>query len=78
MPTYERKHLDVQRVEFHVPAPAPWGAPYVEVMKAVHAAVTELREAGTVGEFAEPADDALAIAPHDDHIVVSYEVRRRG
>lgn len=77
MATYSRRKLHITRVEFHVPAEAPWGATWVEVMKAVHAATAELREAGVIGETAEPADDQIAIAPHDDTVVVSYELRTR-
>lgn len=75
MASYERRVLETVRVEFHVPATPPWGAPWVEVMKALNAARSELVQAGVVNEVAELADDQIQIEPRDDVIVVSYERR---
>lgn len=77
MATYGRSELHITRVEFHVPAEAPWGATWVEVMKAIHAAIAELREMGELREDEEPSDDTISIAPADDELVVSYELRKR-
>lgn len=74
MATYDRRRLEITRIEFHVPAPAPWGAAWTEVMKAIHAAVAELHESGELPEAAEPADNVIAIAPGDDEVIVSYEI----
>lgn len=78
MATYERRVLEIQRVEFHVPAPPPWGATWVEVSKAVRAAIAELVSSGRLAEHTEPADDIISVTPLDDAIVISYEVRSSG
>ena len=72
MATYERTELHTTRVEFHVPAPPPWGATWVEVAKAVSAARAEL-------EAAEDSvhDDSISVAPGEDSVIVSYERRHR-
>ena len=75
--TYGRRELHTTRVEFHVPAPAPWGAAWVEVYKAVSAAIAEMREAGLLGVNQEPSDDRIAIAPGEESVIVSYETRTR-
>lgn len=77
MATYSRTELHVTRVEFHVPAPPPWGATWVEVAKAVNAAIAEIVEAGELAEGAQPSDDLISVAPGDDDVVVSYELRVR-
>lgn len=77
MATYDRRELHITRVEYHVPAPAPWGANWTQVMGAIHAIVAELHEAGELPEAAEPADNVIAIAPGDDSVIVSYELRTR-
>lgn len=75
MATYERRVLEIRRVEYHVPASAPWGAAWTEVYKAVAAIHEELREAGELREGEDAADDRITMEPRDDVIVVSYEQR---
>lgn len=73
MATYERREVTRTRVEFVVPAAEPWGACWVEVMKAIRAATNELVMTDQLADGAEPADDAIQIRPGDDAVVVSYE-----
>lgn len=73
MATYSRQERHTKRVEFVVPAPPPWGAAWVEVMKAIQAATTELVEAGRVEAGEDPSDDTLWIRSWDDAVIVSYE-----
>lgn len=77
MATYSRAELHITRIEFLVPAPAPWGAAWGEVFKAVRAAETELIAAGEIPEGQGPSDDQICIAPGDDSVVISYELRVR-
>lgn len=85
MATYSRSQLHIERVEYHVPASAPWGACWTDVYKAVAAATAELREAGLIAgsvgidasQAAEPADDQIQISPGDDEVIVSFELRTR-
>lgn len=77
MATYERAEMHTMRVEFHVPAPPPWGAAWAEVAKAVAACEAELRAAGEL-KPGEPAwDDQITVAPGEDSVIVSYEARSR-
>jgi len=71
--TYERREVTRTRVEFVVPASEPWGAYWVEVMKAIHAATAELRTSGRAEFGQQPSDDAIRIRPIDDAVIVSYE-----
>lgn len=73
MATYWRTEVTTTRVEFEVPTNEPWGACWVEVYKAVSAAIEELREAGRVAQDAEPSDDAIRIRSADDAVIVFYE-----
>lgn len=75
MATYSRRVLHIERVEFHVPAPAPWGATFAEVVKAIHTASAEFRDHRGLASTVVLNDDEIAVAPQDDAIVVSYEVR---
>ena len=77
MATYDRSELQITRIEFRVPAPAPWGAAWVEVQKAISVATQELRESGVLGPDQTPSDDQISIAPGDDCVIVSYENRVR-
>ena len=78
MSTYDRRILEICRVEFHVPAAEPWGADWVEVSKAISAAHKELEELGAIPPHAEASADQIRIAPTDEAIVVSYELRTSG
>lgn len=73
MATHSRREVHTRRVEFVVPAQPPYGAAWVEVMKAIHAAIAELREAGRLGPDEEPSDDTLWVRPSDEHVLVVYE-----
>lgn len=75
MSAYERFAVQIRRVEFHVPAPPPWGACWNEVSKAIHVASRELVDAGQLDEAAEPPADLIRVTPGDDEVIVSYEVR---
>jgi hypothetical protein len=77
MATYTRQVLQIERVEFHVPAPEPWGATWVEVSKAINAATVELRQRELLAEDATPAESQINVKPWDDEIIVSVEVRTR-
>lgn len=76
MSFYSRQERHTKRVEFVVPAPPPWGAAWVEVMKAIRAATTELVVAGRVKAGEDPSDDTLWIRSWDDAVIVSYEDTR--
>jgi hypothetical protein len=75
MATYERWELQINRVEFRVPAEAPWGAAWVEVYKAVAVARAELVALGVIEEGRDAPGDMISIAPGDDCVIVSYERR---
>lgn len=78
MATYSRTEMHTTRVEFHIPAGAPRGAAWAEVMTAINAAIAELRAAGELRPDEEVAADTISVAPHnEDVVVVSYELRRR-
>lgn len=73
MAEYSRRVMRTTRVEFSVPAAEPWGACWVEVMKAIRAATRELVEAGRLAEGADPSDDTIRIRVGDDEVIVCYE-----
>lgn len=74
MATYGRREIHTTRVEFPVPASPPWGACWVEVYKAVSAAIQELVSLGLLEDGREPSDDAIKILPGDDEVVVCIEL----
>lgn len=76
MADYSRRERTVTTVEYLVPTREPWGACWVEVMKAIHAATAELRELGRLGPTEEPADDMIRLHAGDEDIVVTFD--RRG
>lgn len=76
MATYSRREVHTTRVEFLVPAAEPYGACWVEVYKAVSAAIAEMRASGRLGPGQEPSDDAIQIRPGDDEVIVSYDITR--
>lgn len=73
MASYSRRVIRTTRVEFPVPAAEPWGACWVEVMKAIHAATRELVDNGLLAEGKEPSDDTIRIRVGDDEVIVFYE-----
>lgn len=73
MAGYSRREVYTTRVEFLVPAPWPEGACWVEVQKAISAAIQELRDTGRLGPDATPSDDAIRIRPGDEDVAVFYE-----
>jgi hypothetical protein len=73
MATYERREVHTVTVEFRVPAQRPYGACWPEVLKAVDAAIRDLRDAGVIAEDAVPPDDQIRIHARDEEIVVTYE-----
>lgn len=74
MATFSRREVTTRRVEFLVPAVPPYGASWVEVMKAIHAATAELVALGLLAEHAEPAGDQIWIRPGDEDVAVVFEV----
>lgn len=76
MATYSRREIHTTRVEFPVPAGKPYGACWVEIYKAVSAAIQEMRYAGELAADEEPSDEAIRIRPDDDEVIVSYEITR--
>jgi hypothetical protein len=71
----QRKELTTTCVEYWVPCDWRTGAYWTELMKAIFWATGELRKAGRVGD-GEPASDLLTIHPHDEHVIVRFEVDR--
>lgn len=69
MATYVRHEVVTRRIEYRVPAPAPWGATFVEVIKAIRQAEHDLRAAQR-----EVGDDTISIVPGDEIVIVSYEI----
>jgi hypothetical protein len=63
MATYSRFEQQTTKVIFRIPAPAP----YVEVQKALAAAMGEIEDAGL-----QVSDDLIRIEPHDDAVDVFY------
>jgi hypothetical protein len=70
----QRKVFTTTRVEYWVPCHWRDGAYWTELMKAIQWATNELRKAGRVAADGEPASDQLTIHPHDEHVIVRYEV----
>lgn len=73
MSTVYRRVRTTTHIEHVVPVDPAWGACWVEVMKAVTAAINELRADGRIGETEEPSDDTLRMRVEDEAIVVYYE-----
>lgn len=73
MATYSRREVTTTRIEFHIPTHAPWGACWVEVNKAIGAAIAEMRSEETLGSAEVPADDRIRIHCADEALVVAYE-----
>lgn len=73
MSTVYRRERKTVHIEYVVPAREPWGACWVEVYKAVAAAISELRADGLLGETQEPSDDRIRMRVEDEAIVVYYE-----
>lgn len=73
MAIWERKEITSRRVEFHVPTNPPWGACWVEVQKAISAAMAEMRDSGLLWAEEVPADDRIRLLTTDESIVVYYE-----
>lgn len=72
MATYDRRVVVTRRVEFAVPTNTH-GAPWVEVMKAVHAARHELVTAGKLTDGEEPSDDQIRLHSDDEAVIVAIE-----
>lgn len=73
MATYFRRERTTKRVEFVVPTPPPWGADWTQVMRAIHAAHTELAAADRIKPGTDAPDDLIRISPGDEDVVVSFE-----
>jgi hypothetical protein len=71
--TIYRRERHITYVEQVVPVDLAWGACWVEVMKAVSAAIAELRAEGRIGPTEEPSADTLRMKVEDEAIVVYYE-----
>jgi hypothetical protein len=69
----QRKVFTTTRVEFWVPTGRD-GAYWTDLMKAIHLATRELRDAGRVAPDREPATDLITIHLHDEHVIVRYEI----
>lgn len=74
MATYFRRERTTRRVEFVVPTPAPWGADWTQVMRAIHAAHAELVEAGRIKPGTDAPDGLIRISPGDEDVVVAFEI----
>jgi hypothetical protein len=72
MATYSRREITQTRIDFIVPTTFDRGAMWVEVMKAISAATSELRKFGGAPETGDPSDDAIWIRPGDQDVIVSY------
>jgi hypothetical protein len=73
MATYSRREVHTTRVEFLVPAAWPEGACWVEVQKAISAAIQELQANGLLGQDETPSDNQIRIRPGDEDVVVYFE-----
>jgi hypothetical protein len=74
MATYTSREVVSRRREWIVPAEQPWGAPYVELYRALHVAETSYREAHQVPDNVSLPDDALRVTTTEDAVVISYTV----
>lgn len=74
MATYSRREIHTTRVEYLVPADDRFGACWVEVYKAVSAAMQELVSLGLLEQGREPSDDAIKIRPGDDEVIVYFDL----
>lgn len=72
MATYSREVVHKTEIVYKVPAEEPYGAAWVEVMKAIRAAHAELWKFGVVPEGKDAADDRIWVRCRDDeiHVVV--------
>jgi hypothetical protein len=76
MATYSRRERVTRTVEFTVPAQRPYGACWVEVMKAIRAAIQEFRDLkypNIALDVFEPGDDEIRILAGDDEVIVYFE-----
>jgi hypothetical protein len=71
--TMTRRETTIRRFEQVVPAREPWGADWTEVMKAISAAVQEMKEKAILPGDMEPSADQLRMRVEDEAIVVYYE-----
>ena len=74
MATYTHREIVSRRVEYIVPAAAPWGACLGDMSAALSAASRAYREAHNVDERLMLPDDALRLFPRDDEIVISFTI----
>lgn len=74
MATYSRREIHTTRVEYLIPAEFASGACWVEVYKAVSAAIQELVTLGLLEKGREPSDDAIRIRPGDDEVIVYFDL----
>lgn len=76
MATWFRREVTTRRVEWVVPARAPFGADWAQVLQAFNQAERELRAAGWIPEGQEPSDDLIRFDAGDEEIVIYYEAAK--
>ena len=78
MSDIEQKTFTTVRKEWWVPTGTypERGADYVELTKAIHWATQELKSAGRHFIGNSPADNAITVHPHDEHVVIRVEFDR--
>jgi hypothetical protein len=74
MATYTWGETVVRRRHWEVPCAQPWGAAYVEVLKAIAAAEASYREHFCFRDDVPLHDDALRITVTDDEVVITYTI----
>ena len=72
MADFSQRVVKTERVEFRVPTRGLW-VPYVELDKAYHACLTEVRERGLVPSGRPVNDDLIRVVGDDEYITVFYE-----
>lgn len=74
MATYTHREIISRRIEYAVPAAAPWGATRADVYQALAAAERKYRDLHGLQDDQSLSDDALRVLPVDDGIVISFTI----
>jgi hypothetical protein len=72
MATFTHREIVSRRVEYIVPAAAPWGACLGDMQAAMNAARIACVERNGLDPARPLADTALRFEPRDDEIVISF------
>ena len=76
MATYTHREIVSRRVEYIVPAAAPWGADLGDMQAAINAARIACVERNGLDPAQPLCATALRFEPRDDEIVISFTIEQ--